>query len=389
MKILMVSSFLPYPLVNGGNVRLYNLLKNLSSDYEITLICEKRNFQTDKDIEQVRKLCKKIITVDRKKQWSLRNILKSGFSLNPFLIVGHTSSEMRNKIKDELAKGNFDLIHAETSYIVQNLPKTSIPIILVEHNIEYSVYKKFVENSPFILRPLLSWDVQKLEEKEKSFWKKANVLVAVSNKEKKVMNADTVIPNGVDTKKFKALSPKLKFYEKEKRVLFIGDFKWLENRDAARWIIKEIWPELKSKIDLKLWVVGRKIPDSIKNLTKDPSIIFDENAPEDTESIYKKSFLLLSPIRIGGGTSFKILEAMASGVPVIATTLGAEGITTGNEILKGDTVDEIVEKMLRLFYEEDYYGKIAQSARELAENKYDWKKITKELEKVYDKAIKI
>lgn len=389
MKILMVSSFLPYPLINGGNIRLYNLLKNLNKDYEVTLVCEKRDFQTDRDIEEIRKFCKKVITVDRKKQWSFGNILRSGFSLDPFLIVGHMSSEMKNKIKQELIANNFDLIHVETFYVMQNLPKTNTPIVLVEHNIEFSVYKRFVDNSLFFLRPFLNWDVQKMKLKETSFWKKAKILIAVSEKEKRLMDADVVIPNGVDIEKFKMQS--LKFKIEEKRILFIGDFNWIENRDTVRWIMEKIWPELKSKIDLniKLWIVGRKIPNNIKNLTKDPSVIFDENASEDTSLIYRKSFILLSPIRVGGGTSFKILEAMVSGIPVVTTTLGAGGITDGNELIKADNVEQMVQAVSRLLSDQKYYKDIAESARELIEEKYDWKKITRELERVYDKAAKI
>lgn len=385
MKILMVSSFLPYPLVNGGHIRLYNLLKNLSKTYEVTLICEKREFQKESDIDEVKKFCKKVITVNRKKQWSFENILKSGFSLESFLVVGHTSSEMKNKIKNELMEDNFDLIHVETFYVMQNLPETSIPIVLVEHNIEYLVYKRFADRSSFFLRPFLNWDVRKMERKEKFFWRKAKIIVAVSENEKKTMNADKVLPNGVDIEKFKMKDTELR----KKRVLFIGDFKWLENRDTVKWIIKKIWPELKSRIhglDIKLWIVGKKIPNNIKDLSQDPGVIFDENAPKDTSQIYRKSFILLSPIRMGGGTSFKILEAMSSGVPVITTSLGAEGITNSNELIVANDPMEISVAILKLMNDKIYYDNIAKRARSLIEERFDWRIIVKQLEKVYNTA---
>lgn len=384
MKILMVSSFLPYPLINGGNIRLYNLLKNLSDNFEITLICEKREFQKISDIKEVEKFCKKVVTVDRKKQWTFSNILKSGLSVNPFLIVGHTNSEMKNKIKEELKKEDFDLIHVETFYVMQNLPKTNIPIVLVEHNIEYSVYKRFVDHSPFFLRPLLSWDVKKMERIEKSFWNKAKVLVAVSGKEKEIMNADVVVPNGVDIEKFKPKTSQ----KKEKRILFIGDFKWLENRDTARWIIRKLWPEIKVKIqESKLWIVGKNMPDDIKKI-KDSRIILDENAPSDASVIYSNAFILLAPIRMGGGTSFKILEAMSSGVPVVTTSFGAEGITDGNDLVKANNIKEIVDAVLKLFNDKKYYEDISKRGRDLIEEKFNWKSITKELEKIYQKTVK-
>lgn len=384
MKIMIISSYLPYPLINGGNIRLYNLLKRLSKKHEITLICEKRSFQTDKDIDEVKKFCKKILTVPRKKQWSLGNILRSAFSLDSFLVIGHTLPEMKKKIKEELEREKYDLIHVETFYVMQNLPKTLLPVVLVEHNVEYLVYRKFVDHSPFFVRPFLNWDVIKLKNKEKEFWKKAKSLVAVSEKEQKTMNASFIVPNGVDTEKFKPKG----IQNDGKRILFIGDFKWLENRDSIRWILKEIWPEISSKIpELKLWVVGKNITDGIKKLDAH-NVIFDENAPSDTSVIYNRSFALLAPIRIGGGTSFKILEAMASGVPVVTTSLGAEGITKGREIVRADSIDQTVKEVSRLFSDSKYYETISKSAKKLAEEKYDWRKISEDLERVYEETVK-
>src|SRR3989344_210895 len=139
MKILVVSSFLPYPLDSGGHVRLYNLVKELSQKHEIALICEKRKYQTEEDIEKLKKFCKKVVVVDRKKQWSIKNVLKTGFSLYPFLLIGHKNQEMNRVITDELKEKSFDVIHIETFYVMQNLPQVSIPTVLVEHNIEYLV----------------------------------------------------------------------------------------------------------------------------------------------------------------------------------------------------------------------------------------------------------
>lgn len=97
MKILVISSYLPYPLFSGGHVRLYNLMRELSRNHEITLVCEKRPFQKKEDLDEVKKICKEVITVDRGKQWSISNVLKAGFSKNSFLVTGHTSLELQKK----------------------------------------------------------------------------------------------------------------------------------------------------------------------------------------------------------------------------------------------------------------------------------------------------
>lgn len=399
MNILLVSSYLPFPLFSGGHIRLYNLIKELSSKHKITLICEKRDYQGDTEISELKKFCKKVITVPRMKQWSLKNILKTGSSISPFLVIGHTSNEMRSKIQKELSENQFDLIHVETSYIMQNIPTTEVPVILVEHNVEYLVYKRFAERAPLVLKPLLHIDIFKLKYWEEAMWRKATKLIAVSKIEKEIMSKvrkDVVIvSNGVDIDKFKVKSEKRKAISGEKRILFIGEFKWVQNRDAIEWIIKEIWPKLMAQLvpsmtdnGVKLWVVGKSIPDSVRKLIRDKNVIFDDSAPKETEEIYKKADLLLAPIRVGGGTSFKILEAMASGVPVITTPLGnAINAKENSEIVIAEDCDEFVQKIQELFADQNFYETISRNGRKLIEEKFNWNKIAQDLNSVYESVI--
>lgn len=399
MKILLVSSYLPYPLFSGGHIRLYNLMKQLRQKYEITLVCEKRPHQTEDDVKEVKKICKDVIVVPRKKQWSIGNVLKTGFSLDPFLIAGHTNTEMKERVTAELTKNNYKLIHVETFYVMQNIPQTTLPIVLVEHNIEYLVYKRFADNAPFFLRPLLFADIYKLQRREKQAWNKATKLVAVSEDEKKLMKKPdaVVVSNGVDLERFTFKESEKKQYRSiakrvslpEKDLLFIGDFRWVQNRDTAQWIIQDIWPFLlravEGEVKIKLHIVGKNIPESLKKSNMYDSIVFDENAPKDTTAIFHKADVLLAPIRVGGGTSYKILEAMASGVPVVTTSLGKEGIEVkaGEEILVADTVQEIVEKTAHVLRDHDFHTKLAVSARKVIEDTYDWKVIGKKLDEVY------
>lgn len=398
----MISSFLPYPLYSGGHVRLYNILKGLSKNHEITLICEKRDYQTEDNIMSVKKFCKEIITVERKKQWSIRNIANTAVSFYPFLLIGHSSKLMTEKIREAVSKEKFDLIHVETFYVMQNLPKNlfgKLPVVLTEHNIEYMVYKRFLDTMPVFMKPFLYLDILKIKYWENYFWRKATKLIAVSEDEKKLMKRrDTeIVENGVDTSEFKVSSAgwRTKF-KQTKTVLFIGDFKWVQNRDSIEWILKDIWPQINSELrtrnlelNLKLWVVGRNIPEYIKKMTTDESVVFDENAPRETSEIFKKADILIAPIRVGGGTSFKILEAMASGVPVVTTNLGIEGIKAKDteEVLISDDTQGIIDNIIGLLGNEKIYDRIVNNARRLIEEEYDWKQIVGKLEKVYESAI--
>ena len=393
MKILMVSSYLPYPLHSGGNIRLYNILKKLNKKHNVTLVCEKRPYQTEKDIAEVKKICSKLITVFRKKQWNLSNILLSAVSPNSFLVTGHTLIPMREKIEGLLAKEKFDLIHAETFYITHNIPESSLPLVVAEHNIEYMVYQRFSRSASPLLKPLLYIDISKIKKNEEDTWKRANAVITVSKDDGEIvkqLNKNVyVIPNGVNINKFKIQNSKFKIDREEKTVLFIGNFKWVQNRDAAGFILKEVWPILKSKfksekLKIRLWIVGKNIPDYFKKYNNE-DIVFDENAPDDTSLIFQKSDILLAPIRVGGGTSYKILEAMASGVAVVTTTLGASGLGVENnrDILIAESEDELIKGIQKLASDEGFYRKISKNARKLIEDKYTWEKIVKNLEEAY------
>ncbi len=399
MKILVVASYLPFPLHSGGHVRLYNLLKELSKNHKLTLVCEKRSFQTEKDVIEVKRYCEEIITIDRKKQWSIQNVLKTGVSSSPFLVTGHTLSEMKSVLIQKLQEKTFDIIHVETFYVFQNLPKTYIPTVLVEHNIEYSVYEKFVKKASKILQPILALDVIKLKRIEEEYWRQATKLVAVSKDEKMTMSqirSDvSIVPNGVDISYFNNAWKKVKSKEKTKHILFIGDFKWIQNRKAVEWILDDIWPALQlraknGELRTKLWVVGKNIPENFKSRGT-PDIIFDENAPDETWKIYQKADLLLAPLVVGGGSSYKILEAMASGVPVITTELGATGIDAkdGKELLVRETPEAFAQALEYLLINKDVYETLRKEGKKFVETNYNWKEIAKSLEDVYKNAVKL
>ena len=389
MKILMLTPYLPYPLHSGGQIRSYNLIKNLSQKHQITLFSFIRSAKELVHIAELEKYCTKVKVFKRRQAWDPRNILISALTPYPFLVAIYLSKSVKNAIRRELAS-NYDLIHAETFYVMPNLPKpTNIPTLLVEQTIEYMVYQRFVEDFKFfLLKPLLYFDVLKIKLWEKYFWQKATRLVAMSQSDKQIMEKSVkdrkvdVVANGVDVEHFtesriaKAVN---------QTILFVGNFKWLPNKDAAKFLVTDIWPKIHQQLPrAKLWIVGRNPTSEILDLSNQKNVTVSGEV-DDIREAFQKSSVLLAPIRSGRGTKYKVLEAMASQVPVVTTKLGIEGIAAINQssVLIAETADGLADKTIQVLTDKNLAEKLAANGKKLVYNQYNWQAIFKELDQIY------
>lgn len=178
----MLTPYLPYPLLTGGQTRSYNLIKRLSAlGHEITLFCLVKNNDERQYVGELEKFCKEVKVFNRsKKPWTIKNILKTGFSFYPFLVVRNLAKGERDVIEEKLSKEKYDLIHAETFYVMPHIPKTNIPILLVEQTIEYLVYRHFADEFKLpLIKHLLYIDVAKMKYWELKYWKRAKRVVAM------------------------------------------------------------------------------------------------------------------------------------------------------------------------------------------------------------------
>jgi len=393
MKVLMLTPYLPFPPFSGGQTRSYNLIKNLSKKHEITLFSLIKDDEEKKNIKELEKYCKVRVFKRSKTPWTLRNIFKTGFGLYPFLVIRNLVPEEKEAVTMELSKEKYDLIHAETFYVMPHIPSTNIPILMVEQTIEYSVYKHFVEDqAPFFIRPLLWIDVFKLKYWETKIWKRADKVVAMSDSDRKSMNSLVpnlkidIVPNGIDVEYFSKEKLEVKGRPK---VLYVGNFKWLQNVEAAQVLLQEVFPKILKKVpDAKLWIVGQYIPDEIKaKAGKDIQIT---EAIPDMRDAYLNSSVLVTPIKGPGGTRLKILEAMASALPVVTTSVGAEGlnVVNGKHALISDNMDRLAELAAEVIKDKNMAKKLGDRAREFVIENYRWQISADRLDNIYKEAVK-
>lgn len=387
----MLTPYLPYPPSDGGRVRSYALIKRLSRKHDITLVCFTRGHNTDAQVEHMKKYCKKVLVFERGKAWTLPNILRTGFSLYPFLVTIYYSKEIGPALDKEIREGNYDLIHAETFYVMPYLPKHSLPTVLVEQTIMSRVFQHYVETEKrWWIKPLLMIDVAKISFWERHFWRRADRLVAVSQEDASIMERlspglrPEVVPNGIG-EDFENAPPKTHY---NKTILYMGNYKWIQNSEAAQILATQVFPLIKKAIpDAKLAIAGQFITGAVKSLkSQDIDIIeLQDNDNLGVVNAYRKSGLLVAPIYGPGGTRLKILAAMSSMIPVVTTPIGAEGYGAidGKSIMVGSTPAEMAAKAIKILTNRKLYESLARQAKELVQVKFTWGPITHHLESIY------
>lgn len=386
----MLTPYLPFPLMTGGQTRSYNLIKRLSQlGHEITLFCLVKSDSERVYVNELEKYCKEVKVFNRPgKPWTLENILRTGFSFYPFLVIRNWAKGEKSAIKRKLDQENFDLIHAETFYVMPHIPDTQIPILLAEQTIEYLVYRHFSDEYKFFpLKPLLHFDVAKLKFWEIKYWQKATKVVAMSEEDSKLMVSEVpkldvdIVPNGVDIKFF---SKRIIGRSKDPIILYLGNFTWLQNREAVNVLVNQVWPKIKQQIpNAKLWIVGKNAKDFFSDL-ESSDIQIDQ--VKDPREAYQKSSILVAPIYGGGGTRYKNFEAFASGLPVVTTSIGIGGTYAkdGIDVLVRDDPADIAEAAVKLLQDDKLYNKLAVNAKKLVGTKYDWDPIAQHLSKIYE-----
>ncbi len=390
----MLTPYLPYPPASGGQIRTYNLLKYLSRTHEVTLISLYKNEREKQYASYLKSFCHQIYLCKRPEHpWQLQNILKSIFTFLPFLIVRNFSFEAKKTIEDLLLTEHFDVIHAETFYIMPHIPKTSIPILLVEQTIEYKVYQHYVSSMPIWLRLFFSLDILKLRYWEMYYWKKANVVSTVSEFDQKIIQKLTnaainpvVIPNGAGDEMFTATLSRKDLAKPT--LLFMGNFFWLQNIEAANYLAKRIFPELKKTIPHpQLIIAGQNADKKLQYADKlDIKLItIDQDDIETVKKLYQEATLFIAPIFGPGGTRLKILAAMASGLPVIATKMGVEGLSAinGTHVLVAKNINEFLTQTKLILDNSALYESLRMNALQLARERFSWKAIAAQLEIVY------
>lgn len=400
MKILIISMSFPYPPKSGGKIRVYNLIREISKYHEIYLISLIYKDEVEY-IPELLKFCKQVEVV-RFEHTCLSKIIRwlqiilCLFTKKPVEVAAKESRSMRKKINEIIINNEFDIIQVEWLQMAHYLPFNLIiktPLILVEHDVSYIPWQRRCQLEKGILKYISKRECNKIVNYEREITQKFDKIVVVSeiDKDRLLMlhnNYDiSIILNGVDTDN---IQEKVK-REYTNSLLFIGWMRHHPNSDAMDFFLKQILPLISKVIpDTKLYVVGQHTPKNIVNYASlNQNIIFTGYVKDVKEYLYTCT-IFICPLRIAGGTRLKILEAMAAGIPVVSTLIGAEGlnITHNENILIADTPEEFAEATIKLLRNHKLRERIAHNARIFVEENHQWKKIADDLIEVYEDVIR-
>jgi glycosyltransferase involved in cell wall biosynthesis len=401
VKILWLKTELLHPVDKGGKIRTYQMLKELKKNHHITYLTLDDGTAEANALEKSSEYAHETVTIPHrtaakfspKFYFELANNLVSKL---PYALQKYVSGEMREITEKLAARENFDVVVCDFLTPAVNLPANlNAATLLFQHNVESMIWRRHfevAESAPKKVFMKMQW--QRMFEYEKESCRRFDWVAAVSKEDADTMrreyNIENVsdIPTGVDTEFF---APGGDVEKDQFNMVFTGSMDWLPNEDAIQWFTQEILPLVRRQIpQVSLTVVGRNPFSSLVELSKkDQSIIVTGRVP-DVRPFMEKASVYVVPIRIGGGTRLKIYEAMAMELPMVSTTIGAEGlpILDGEEILLRDTPQEFAEAVVKLMQDKNLAKKIGERAAQTVRQKFGWRKVTDDFAELCEKAVK-
>jgi glycosyltransferase involved in cell wall biosynthesis len=397
MKILVVAPFLPSPPRFGGQRRIDGLLRSLAQRHEVSVLSFTATDEfTEMSLAATRSYCAKVVTfpdmefVDRRDKRLLQaRSLVSRHSFEHLLVARRV--EFSRKLQELVDRDDYDIVQVEFMQMAAaafaRRPGRRYRTVLDEHNIEFDIIKRTADAEVSTARRVYSAiDWRKLRREERKAWRSFDGVSVTSERDGAIITQlepatrVSVVPNGADVDHF---SPPTTPCDAD-NLLFFGAMNYYPNNDGVHYFVREIFPLiLKQRPNVKLWLVG-PAPDDVKRL-RSPNIEVTDFV-DAVEPYIDRATAIVVPLRLGGGTRLKIVEAMAKGKAVISTRIGAEGIDVvdGESALLSDEPRGFANHVENVLADAALADRLGKAARKLAVDRYSWAALTANLERFYD-----
>ena len=406
MHILYLAQLVPYPADAGAKVRMYHLLQYLASaGHKVTLLAFRRQNDKSEHIAHLERYCDQVHTVLMRRSrvkdgWHL---VRSLITSQPFLITRDSVAEMHQTLEALLAEQRFDAIHADQLWMAQyalsartlahqnGRPKT----VMDQHNAVFMIPKRMAAGTKNPIKQALlmreshnlaRYEVETCQELDQVIWVTAEDRQAVSQHQtdagKKQTASDIVIPISVDP----AAKKVIRRSDKPQRVTFLGGLHWPPNAEGIIWFFREIWPQVHQQCpDAIFTIIGKDPPAEIANYAASTENVEVTGYVSDPTPYLAETAVFIVPLQAGGGMRVKIIDAWSWGLPIVSTTIGAEGIQyqNGENLLIGDSAVDFGRAVEYLLNDPRMAMEIAAAGRRTVEISYDWRETYKAIDTVY------
>jgi glycosyltransferase involved in cell wall biosynthesis len=393
----MIDEELPYPPTSGKRIRTLNLTLRLARRHHITYVCHRNAddqearraaiYFAEQGIAPV--MVDYMVPAKNGPAFYLRLAANLASPL-PFSVATHMSGPMKKALRELAISQPVDLWHCEwTPYAQAARRLNGRPKLIMAHNLESLIWQRYYETEPQALkRWYIKHQWRKFRRFERRVFAEANQVVTVSEQDAERVATDfggpkpEVVENGVDTSYFRPQE-----IEREPaHILFLGSLDWRPNLDAVKLLLNEVFPVVQAREkSARLSLVGRHPPEWLERLIDGRTGVSLHGNVEDVRPFLARCGMMAVPLRIGGGSRLKILEALACETPVVSTRIGAEGLHLENErhLQVVDRVEDMTDALVSCIRNPLEAQAQARLGRKRVLERYDWDFLAVKLEQVW------
>jgi glycosyltransferase involved in cell wall biosynthesis len=400
LNVVLVDEELPYPPTSGKRIRTLNLTTRLARRHRLTYVCHR-----NADPAEAREAAAYFaghgiatVVVDRavppkSGAGFYARLAANLLSPLPYSVATHNSRALRRALRAHAAAHPVDLWHCEWTPYAEALRAVAGPRVVIAHNVESVIWRRYYETEA---HPLRRWYIGRQWRKFQRFERRAlagaDLTVAVSDVDADRFRRDFgvervgVVENGVDPGYFRPQAAP----RDPGRLLFLGSLDWRPNLDGVQLLLERVFPRVRAlEPSASLCLVGRNPPDVLRRqVALSPGVELHANVP-DVRPFLARAGLLVVPLRIGGGSRLKILEALAGEVPVVSTRVGAEGLCLdpGEHLTVVEDIDDLVPALVAAVRNPGAARARAVRGRQRVLERYDWDVLAGQMEQAWVRCV--
>ncbi|MFN2577916.1 MAG: glycosyltransferase [Pyrinomonadaceae bacterium] len=378
LRVLQFAPRTPWPLDTGAKLRNYHLARIVGMQARISLLA----FNDQQiDTSALGKVYRRIVTVSRSPGYSFANVLRGAVGRTPLPLLNYTTNEMMNALAQVLADDEFDIVQVESIHLMNYLSLLHSarhrPVVVCDwHNVESDLMSQYAERETNRARKTYARRTARLlKASEIKALNEFDAHLAVSDQDAERLRGLNsrapilVIENGVDAAHYATEQSATK-----NRIIFVGSMDYHANIDGAITFARDVWPKVKEKKpELVFTIVGRDPSPAVRELSSIAGVEVTGSLA-DVRPYYAEAIAAVVPLNVGGGSRLKILEAMATGVPVVSTVLGAEGLNVrdGENIVLVDAPQAMAAALIGLVDNRELQKRLIAGGDALVGERYDW-----------------